>query len=133
MVQEKLNLILLTGRTIEQGVGKELGKDTNQYFESTSMCYMDELDMNKLGLKNNDHILVTTQEGSVVLRTIKHPRGAMPGMIFIPYGPWANVICNTETSSIGMPTLKGISVEVKSAPNQPILTLRELLKKEFGR
>ncbi len=133
MVQEKLNLILLTGRTIEQGVGKESGKGTKLYFDSTTMCYMDEKDMNQLGLRNNDHVLVTTKEGSVVLRAVKHPRGAMPGMIYIPYGPWANAICSNETTSIGMPSFKGTPVEVKPAPNQPILTLEELLKKEFGR
>jgi formylmethanofuran dehydrogenase subunit D len=133
MVQERLNLILLTGRTIDQGVGKESGKSTKLYFDSTTMCYMDETDMNKLGLKNNDHILATTPEGSVVLRAVKHPRGAMPGMIYIPYGPWANAICSSNTTSIGMPSFKGTPVEVKAALDQPVLTLEELLKKEFGR
>ena len=133
MMQEKLNLTLLTGRTIEQGVGKESGKGTKEYFDSTTMCYMDETDMNKLGLKNKDHILVSTDEGSVVLRAIRHPRGTMPGLIYIPYGPWANAICSSKTSSIGMPSFKGTPVEVKPARDQPILTLKELLRKEFGR
>lgn len=133
VVQQKLNLILLTGRTIDQGVGKESGKGTKLYFESTTICYMDEVDMKAIGLRNNDHILVTSPEGSVVLRAVKHPRGAMPGMIYIPYGPWANSICSTDTTSIGMPSFKGTPVEVKPAPNQPILTLQELLRKEFGR
>ncbi|KON33405.1 MAG: hypothetical protein AC479_04715 [miscellaneous Crenarchaeota group-6 archaeon AD8-1] len=132
-MQQKLNLILLTGRTIDQGVGKESGKGTKLYFESTTICYMDEVDMKAIGLRNNDHILVTSPEGSVVLRAVKHPRGAMPGMIYIPYGPWANSICSTDTTSIGMPSFKGTPVEVKPAPNQPILTLQELLRKEFGR
>lgn len=133
MVQQKLNLILLTGRTIDQGVGKESGKGTKLYFESTTICYMDEVDMKAIGVRNNDHILVTSPEGSVVLRAVKHPRGAMPGMIYIPYGPWANSICSNDTTSIGMPSFKGTPVEVKAAPNQPILTLQELLRKEFGR
>jgi len=133
MVQEKLNLILITGRTIDQGVGKESGKSTKLYFDSTTMCYMDEKDMKELGLRNNDHILVTSPEGSVVLRAVKHPRGAMPGMIYIPYGPWANSICSNDTTSIGMPSFKGTPVGVKPAPDKPILTLEELLRKEFGR
>ncbi len=133
MVQEKLNLILLTGRTIEQGVGKESGKGTQEYFQSTTMVYMDETDMNKLELRNNDHVLLSTEEGSVVLRAVRHPRGAMPGLVYIPYGPWANAICSTKTTSIGMPSFKGTPVEVQPALNQPILTLKELLRKEFGR
>jgi len=133
MLKEKLKVTLLTGRTIEQGVGKEAGKGTQGYFESTTMCYMDAGDMKKLGIRNNTHVKVTTPNGSVVLRAVKHARGAMPGMIYIPYGPWANAIVSNETTSIGMPSFKGTPAEVESAPDEPVLTLKELLRKEFGR
>jgi formylmethanofuran dehydrogenase subunit D len=133
MLKGKLKVTLLTGRTIEQGVGKEAGKGTHGYFESTTMCYMDEGDMKKLGIKNNTHIQVTTPNGSVVLRAVKYPRGAMPGLIYIPYGPWANSIVSNETTSIGMPSFKGTPAEVEPAPDMPVLTLKELLKKEFGK
>jgi formylmethanofuran dehydrogenase subunit D len=133
MLKGKLKVTLLTGRTIEQGVGKEAGKGTQGYFESTTMCYMDEGDMKKLGIKNNTHIQVTTPNGSVVLRAVKYPRGAMPGLIYIPYGPWANSIVSNETTSIGMPSFKGTPAEVEPAPDMPVLTLKELLKKEFGK
>jgi formylmethanofuran dehydrogenase subunit D len=133
MVQEKLRVTLLTGRTIEQGVGKEAGKGTKEYFEAVSMCYMDSADMKKLGIKNNTNILVSTPNGSVVLRAVKYPRGAMPGLIYIPYGPWANSIVSNETTSIGMPSFKGTPAEVEPAPDKPVLTLQELFKSEFGR
>jgi formylmethanofuran dehydrogenase subunit D len=133
MMQQKLKVILLTGRTIEQGVGKEAGKGTPGYIESTTMCFMDAGDMKKLGLKNNMTVLVTTPNGSVVLRVVKHPRGAMPGMLYIPYGPWANAIVSNETTSIGMPSFKGTPAEVEPAPDKKVLTLKELLKSQFGR
>jgi formylmethanofuran dehydrogenase subunit D len=133
MVKQKLKVTLLTGRTIEQGVGKEAGKATQGYFESTTMAYMDICDMKKLGITNKTNIQVTTPNGSVVLRAVKHPRGAMPGMIYIPYGPWANAICSNETTSIGMPSFKGTPAEVEAAPDKPVLTLKELLKSEFGK
>lgn len=133
MVKQKLKVTLLTGRTIEQGVGKEAGKATQGYFESTTMAYMDICDMKKLGIKNRTNIQVTTPNGSVVLRAVKHPRGAMPGMIYIPYGPWANAIVSDDTTSIGMPSFKGTPAEVEAAPDKPVLTLKELLKSEFGK
>jgi formylmethanofuran dehydrogenase subunit D len=133
MVKQKLKVTLLTGRTIEQGVGKEAGKATPGYIESTTMAYMDVCDMKKLGIKNKTNILVTTPNGSVVLRAVKHPRGAMPGMIYIPYGPWANSIVSNETTSIGMPSFKGTPAEVEAAPDKPVLTLKELLKIQFGK
>ena len=133
MVKQKLRVILLTGRTIEQGVGKEAGKGTKEYFESTTMVYMDEEDMSELGIRNNSNVLVSTSNGSVVLRAVKHPRGAMRGMIYIPYGPWANSIVSNETNSIGMPSFKGTPAEVELAPDKSVLTMEELLRKEFGR
>jgi formylmethanofuran dehydrogenase subunit D len=133
MMQQKLRVTLLTGRTIEQGVSKEAGKGTKEYFESTTMCYMDAVDMKKLGIKNNTNVQVTTPNGSVVLRAVKFRRGAMPGMIYIPYGPWANAIVSNETTSIGTPSFKGTPAEVESAPDKPVLTLKELLRSQFGK
>ena len=94
---------------------------------------MDGGDMKKLGVKNNANILVSTPDGSVVLRAVKYPRGAMPGLIYIPYGLWANAICSSETTSIGMPSFKGTPAEVEPAPDKPVLTMEELLRSEFGR
>jgi formylmethanofuran dehydrogenase subunit D len=133
MMQQKLHVTLLTGRTIEQGVGKEYGKCSSQYYDACSMVYMDAGDMKKLGVKNGSNVLVTAQNGSVVLKAVKYPRGATPGLIYIPYGPWANSVVSNATTSIGMPSFKGTPAEVKAAPDQPILNIRELLKKEFGR
>ena len=133
MLQQKLQVTLLTGRTIEQGVGKERGKGSKEYFEAVSMCYMDAGNMKKLGIKNNTNILVSTEFGSVVVRAVKYPRAAIPKIIYIPYGPWANAVCSNRTSSIGMPSFKGIPAEVEPAPDKPLLTMKELLKSEFGR
>jgi formylmethanofuran dehydrogenase subunit D len=133
MMKQKLQVTLLTGRTIEQGVGKEAGKGTQEYFESTTMVYMDICDMTKLGIKNKTNILVTTPNGSVVLKAVKYPRGAMPGLIYIPYGPWANSIVSNETTSIGMPSFRGTPAEVEAAPDKSVLTLKELLRSQFGK
>jgi formylmethanofuran dehydrogenase subunit D len=133
MMQQKLHVTLLTGRTIEQGVGKEYGKASQDYFEACSMVYMDAGDMKNLGIKNRTNVLVTTPNGSIVLKAVKYPRGPTPGLIYIPYGPWANAICSDATSSIGTPSFKGTPAEVEPATDKPVLTLEELLKSEFGR
>jgi formylmethanofuran dehydrogenase subunit D len=133
MVQQKLRVTLLTGRTIEQGVGKEQGKSSQEYFEACSMVYMDGDDMKRLGIKTGDNVLVTTSNGSVVLKAVKYPRASTPGLIYIPYGLWANVIVSDETTSIGTPTFKGTPAEVEPAPDKPVLKLEELLLEEFGR
>ena len=133
MEQQKLRVTLLSGRTIEQGVGKEYGKASKDYFDACSMCYMDAEDMKKLGVKNNTNILVTTPVGSVILKAVKYPRGPTTGLIYIPYGPWANAVCSDATTSIGMPSFKGTPAEVEAAPNRIVLTIEELMMEEFGR
>ena len=132
-MEQKLHVTLLTGRTIEQGVGKEYGKASIEYYDACSMCYMDSDDMKTLGVRTNTNIEVTTPIGSVILKAVKYPRGATPGLIYIPYGPWANAICSDATTSIGMPSFKGTPADVEAAPNKKILTLEELLMSEFGR
>ena len=129
----KLLVTLLTGRTIEQGVGKEQGKTSKEYQENTSVCYMDPQDLKALGIKEKTNILVSTAYGSVVVKAVKSLRAPHPGIIFIPYGPWANLIVSPETDSIGMPSLKGIPAKVESAPDKPVLSLKELLLKQFGK
>jgi len=127
----KLRVTLLTGRTIEQGVGKERGKASKEYFESVSVCYMDPEDLKKLGIKEKTTVLVSTDYGSVVVKAIKSLRGPHPSIIFIPYGLWANAVVDPETHSIGMPSFKGIPAEVEPAPGKPLLSLEELLREQF--
>src|SRR3990170_3463074 len=127
MVQQKLRVTLLTGRTIEQGVGKEQGKSSHEYFEACSMVYMDAEDMKKLGVRNKTNVLITTPNGSVVLKAVKYPRGSTPSLIYIPYGPWANAIVSDATTSIGMPSFKGTPAEVEAAPDKPVLSMEQLL------
>ena len=133
MVEQKLHAILITGRTIDQGVGKEMGKGSKEYFDSSALCFIDESDMKKLGIKSRSNVKVTSKYGSVIVKAAKNPYGSDPGLIFIPCGLWANAICGDETFGMGMPMFKGFQVEVEPAPNQAILTLDELLKEEYGR
>ncbi|MEM2250068.1 MAG: molybdopterin dinucleotide binding domain-containing protein [Candidatus Bathyarchaeia archaeon] len=127
----KLKVTLLTGRTIEQGAGKERGKSSKEYVESVSVCYMDPEDMKRLGIRDGTNIQVSTAFGSVVVKAKKSLRAPHPGVVFIPYGPWANVVVDPETNGIGMPSFKGIPASVEPAPDKPVLGLEGLLKTIF--
>jgi formylmethanofuran dehydrogenase subunit D len=133
MVDQKLKVTLITGRTIDQGVGKERGKGSKEYFENASICFIDIADMKKIGVKGGTNVRVTSKFGSVIVKSVKQPRGANPGMIFMPCGSWANIVCGDDTYSMGMPLFKGFPVELEPAPNEPVLKLEELMLKEYGR
>ena len=129
----KLKVTLLTGRTIEQGVGKEQGKASEDYFKSVAVCYVDPADLKKLGIRGGTNVRVSTDKGAVILKAVKSLRGPHVGVIFIPYGVWANAVVSTETDSMGMPSLKGTPAEIESAPDKAVLSLSELLREEFGK
>lgn len=133
MAEQKLSVILITGRTIDQGVGKEMGKGSKEYFDGSAICIIDEADMKKIGIKSRTNVKVTSKYGSVIVKAVKNPYGSNPGLVFIPCGLWANAICGDETFGMGMPLYKGFAVEVEPAPSQVVLSLDELLKEEYGR
>jgi formylmethanofuran dehydrogenase subunit D len=127
----KQKVSLLTGRTIEQGTGREHGKLSEEYQRSVAICEMDPDDMELLGVKENENVRVSTDFGSVVVRAVKSTSTPHPAVIFIPYGPWASLIMNTKTHGTGMPSLKGVPAEVEPAPNGRVPNLSELLKEQF--
>ncbi len=130
----KLNVTLITGRTIDQGVGKERGKSSKEYFDNASVCFIDVADMKKLGIRGGTNVRVTTKYGSVILKGLKQPRGANPGIIFIPCGSWANLVCgDDDTGTVGVPRFKGFPAEIEPAPEEHVLKLEELLLKEYKR
>jgi formylmethanofuran dehydrogenase subunit D len=121
-----LEVILLTGRTRRQGVGLELGKLSEVYFEATTQVRLDPADIEKLGVEAGDTVEVRTEHGNVILTAVVAPRPSA-GIAFIPYGPWANLLIGGETESTGMPTMKGLKATINPAPGKPVLTLHELL------
>lgn len=132
-VSLKLKVTLLTGRTIEQGVSKECGKASEDYFEAVAICCIDPEDMKRLGIKDNVNVRVSTDYGSVVVRATKSPRAPHPGVVFMPYGAWANAVVDPKTDGVGMPSYKGITAEIVPATEQAVLSLSELLRESFGK
>jgi len=127
----KLKVSLLTGRTIDQGTGKEMGKLSKEYLESVVICQMDPEDMKFLGIKENNNVKVITDFGSVVMKAVKSARAPHPKVAFIPYGPWANIIMNPKTHGTGMPSFKGIPAEIEPALEEKVLTLHDLLNQYY--
>lgn len=124
----KLKVSLLTGRTIDQGTGKEYGKLSKEYWKSVTVCELDPYDMKELKVKENNNIKITTDFGSVVLKAAKSDRSPHPKIAFIPYGPWANSVMDAKTHGTGMPSLKGVPAEIELALNKKVLSLENLLK-----
>lgn len=126
----KITLNLISGRTIQQGVAMEGGKEKDAYRKACGIIEMDKSDLKALGAWRNTNVRVTSKYGSVVVKAIEATQGPHPGLAYIPMGPWANSVIDPNTYSTGMPTFKGVPVEVEVAMNEPIYSSIELVQKK---
>jgi len=127
---DKLKVTLVSGRTVQQGIGLEEGKTSENYVKSVSHVQLCPEDAAKMKLKEGDAVSVETRHGSVVVywRPSKELEG---GMVFFPYGPWANQVYGYETEGTGMPIFKGIEATV--APTRgKVKSIEELVKSLGG-
>ena len=123
----KITVNLITGRTIQQGVSMEAGKEKEDYMKSCGIIELDAVDIAKLGIWKNTNVRVTSDFGSVIVKAIEATQGPHPGLGWIPMGPWANMVVNTNTYSTGMPTFKGTPVIVEPAANEQVLSSIDLI------
>ena len=126
-----MEVSLVTGRTIDQGCGKEHGKLSKEYTESVAICEMNPEDMKSLKVHDGDRVKVATEHGSVIVTAKKSRRIRSPGTIFIPYGPWANLILASDTDGTGMPLLKGVKADIEPT-DEKVLDLPDLLAQSYG-
>jgi formylmethanofuran dehydrogenase subunit D len=122
------NLILLTGRTIQQGVALEGGKTTMENVRAAAICIFDEEDFKKLDCVVGTPIKVTTNHGAVMVYSMITEEGPHPGIIFIPMGPWANQVVNPDSQSCGTPTYKGMKASVEVIKDGIVLDALNLMR-----
>ena len=121
-----LKALLISGRTLKQGMGVEMGKETEEYQLEASSIELNGEDAAELGVKNGDTISVRSKHGEIVLRC--RINDSLPrGLVFVPYGPWVNVLISPETDGDGMPNYKGIEVELEKKEGAKVLTIEELI------
>jgi formylmethanofuran dehydrogenase subunit D len=103
--------LLIAGRSLKQGQGVSLGKNSPEYREATSTLEMNAGDMQQLDAQDGDGVLLTSPYGQTRVRC---RRANLPaGMAFIAYGPASSDLMGTETGASGMPASKAFEVIVR--------------------
>ena len=109
----EIKLLLIAGRSLKQGTGMNLGKDSPEYREAVTALEMNSQDMEQLGLQNGDSVQLSSPYGQAAARC---RRADLPeGMAFIAYGPVSSALMGSETSASGMPSSKQMAIEVRPA------------------
>lgn len=126
---DKIDVNLISGRTIMQGVAIEGHKHEEGYIKACGIIEMDIKDMKAIKVFPGQNVRVKSAFGEVIVRAVKTTQGPHPGMAFIPMGPWANQVTSTDTETTGMPGFKGVKVTVEPAPGTTVLNGITLLQK----
>ena len=105
--------ILIPGRTSRQGVGISEGKFEDTYLNETQRLQMSTDDMQRLGLAEDNWVRLTSPTGQIEVRVVPAPRNELPaGLLFIAYGDLSSRLMAGDTHGSGMPTSKGLDVEL---------------------
>jgi formylmethanofuran dehydrogenase subunit D len=124
----KLEVMLNTGTDIYQGACKKRGSTLkDEYRKVAGIAYMDPKDMAKLNVANWESVLVKSDWGEVVVYAAHSRDAPHEGMIFIPKGPWANVVVSPETYCCNDPTYKGIDATVEKTDKE-VLLMADLMR-----
>ncbi len=122
-----MTITLISGRTAKQGIGLEEGKLSKSYTESVNHVQICQDDAENMSLKKGSQVKITTDHGSVIVNWVPE-EGLGSGLVFFPYGPWANQVYASSTSSTGMPIMKGISATIEPS-DEKVYSIQELVEK----
>jgi formylmethanofuran dehydrogenase subunit D len=106
--------ILIPGRTSKQGCGISEGKYGATYQTEINRVHVSEQDMQRLDIQKGDRVKLTSEFGQVELE-VEPAKGdeLPPGILFLAYGDLSSRLMGGDTHGSGMPTSKGLDVELE--------------------
>jgi formylmethanofuran dehydrogenase subunit D len=108
---ENWRFLVITGRSFKQGQAAEEGKFSPDYISETTTVEVSKEDADRLGLLDGMEVKLRNTNGEGVFH-VRITQSLPSGVLFIPYGPPANMLIPAETGGTGMPSCKGIEVEL---------------------
>jgi len=106
--------ILIPGRTSKQGSGISEGKYLENYQREITTLQVAPEDMQRLGLTKGDKVQLKSESGQIEVSVIAAKGDELPpGLLFIAYGDLSSRLMGGDTHGTGMPTSKGIDVELE--------------------
>ena len=106
--------ILIPGRTSKQGCGISEGKFKENYQSEINVLQVNPEDMQRLGLEKGDRVRLTSETGQIEIAITSSPKDELPsGLLFMAYGDMSSRLMGADTHGTGMPTSKGMDVELE--------------------
>jgi formylmethanofuran dehydrogenase subunit D len=96
--------ILITGRTIKQGMASVSGKKSDNYKKETSYVEVSQNVLDRLNIEDGEAVILKSEAGSIEVKC--KAADLEEDIVFMPYGPTANTLIGTDTGGTGMPNSK---------------------------
>jgi formylmethanofuran dehydrogenase subunit D len=108
------SFILIPGRTSKQGSGISEGKFGESYQREVNTLQVSPEDMQRLGIREGDVVRVRSEFGQVEMPVAPAKGDELPrGLLFVGFGEMSSRLMGADTHGTGMPTSKGLDVELE--------------------
>jgi len=124
-----MEFTLITGRTIAQGIAREVRKTEADFVKAAAVCELDPQDLAKLGVAEGTPVRVSSEHGSVVVYVAASTQAPHLGIAFMPVGPWANQVISPNTDGTGTPSYKCVKCKVEPAVGEEVYGAVALISK----
>ena len=109
--------VLIPGRTSDQGRGISIGKFEPTYQQQITRLQVAPQDMQRLGLTQGDRVRLVRGEAQIEIEVTPSKGDELPpGVLFLAYGDLSSRLMEADTHGTGMPTSKGIDVQLERLP-----------------
>ncbi len=108
-------MLLIPVRTSRQGTSLNAGKLKADYQDETSTIEIHSDDMARIGLKKGDKVRMFSANGAECIVSCRSQKGtgAVPGLIFMAYGPISSQFMEADTAGTGMPISKQMEISIE--------------------
>jgi len=113
---------------IFQNEARKKGLYTDDYRQLSAQMILDKQDMNRLGVKDGQRVLVKNEVGGVVVAAKTSDDDPHPGLAFMINSPWSNQLVRDDVCDTSIPGFKRIAARV-SPSEENVTQISELLQR----
>jgi formylmethanofuran dehydrogenase subunit D len=113
---------------IFQNEARKKGLYTDEYRQLSAQIILDKQDMNRLGVKDGQRVLVKNEVGDVVVAAKTSDDEPHPGLAFMINSPWSNQLVRDDVCDTSIPGFKRIAARV-SPSEENVNQISEILQR----
>jgi formylmethanofuran dehydrogenase subunit D len=119
---------VVTFRDIFQYEAQKKGRHSEEYKKLSAQIMLDKEDLEKLGMKEGERVVVKNGNGSIVVVASLSDDEPHPGLAFMIESPWSNQLVGDPAEKTCISELKNFSAEVGPTEEQ-VTEMKELLER----